>query len=345
MCALLQPSLSICISPIKSLMIDQCQNLKKQGIDRVTYISSDLSSDERKIAMNNFREYKYLLIYIAPERFQHRSFRKILADIRDEDLSKYGYVIIDEVHCMSEWGHSFRTSYLNLVKTVRKFCLGATLLGLTATASENVLRNIRIEFGMEGYDNVISVPNFTREELEFKVVNVTDESNKYNELNKVLESYMYYHSDLLENHSDDANCGIIFTPFSSNKYKYGAAKLADTLSHKYNSDIRCFAGSKPNGWNESENGDWDEYKRKAQDDFKSNKFNLIVATKAFGTGIDKQNVRYTIHYGIPVSLESLYQEAGRAGRDKKQAQCIVLYNKEKPKEREEINNVLNSKDS
>lgn len=345
MCALLQPSLSICISPIKSLMIDQCQNLKNQGIDRVAYISSDLSSDERKTAMNNFREYKYLLIYITPERFQHKSFRKILADIRDKDLSKYGYVIIDEVHCMSEWGHSFRTSYLNLVKTVRKFCLGATLLGLTATASENVLRNIRIEFGMEDYDNVISVPNFTREELEFKVVNVTDESNKYNELNKVLESYMYYHSDLLENHSDDANCGIIFTPFSSNKYKYGAAKLADTLSHKYNSDIRCFAGSKPNGWNESENGDWDEYKRKVQDDFKSNKFNLIVATKAFGTGIDKQNVRYTIHYGIPVSLESLYQEAGRAGRDKKQAQCIVLYNKEKPKEREEINNVLNSKDS
>lgn len=339
-CALLQPCISICISPIKSLMIDQCQNLKDVGIDRVAYISSDLTGQDRKEVMKNFRDYRYLLIYIAPERFQHQGFRNILADMRDKDLSKYGYIIIDEVHCMSEWGHSFRTSYLNLVKTARKYCIDAVLLGLTATASENVLRNIKIEFGMKDSSGIVSVPHFTREELEFKVINVNEQSNKYNELNKILESYMYYHEDLLDDHSEEANCGIIFTPFSSNRYRYGAARLADDLSKKYDKDIRCYAGTKPKGWEDYKKVNWEDYKRKAQDDFKDNKFNLIVATKAFGTGIDKRNVRYTIHYGIPVSLESLYQEAGRAGRDKKQAQCIVLYDKEKPKEREEINKVL-----
>ena len=258
--------------------------------------------------------------------------------MRNIDGCKYSHVVIDEVHCMSEWGHSFRTSYLNLVKTCKKYCGDTVLFGLTATASENVLRNIKIEFGMKDDENVISVPSFTRKELEFKVVNVKSESNKYNELNKLLEQYMYYHNDLLEPNGKASKCGIIFTPFASNKHPYGCAKLARDLKQKYSCDIRCFAGEKPKGWEDEE--PWDEYKKNAQNDFKDNKYTTIVATKAFGTGIDKKNIRYTIHYGLPSSLEALYQEAGRAGRDKNPAQCVVIYNSESKADMKDFARVL-----
>ena len=140
---------------------------------------------------------------------------------------------------------------------------------------------------------------------------------------------------MLQGKKEKTRCGIIFTPFVNGKF--GCFPLANKLSQDYSADIRCFGGEKPKKWPDEEN--WDEYKRNVQDEFKNDSFSLLCATKAFGMGIDKPNVRYTVHYGIPSSLESLYQEAGRAGRDKQKAECVILYNAE-DKLREEIVDML-----
>lgn len=320
--ALLQPCVSFCICPIKSLMIDQDQNLKGIGVDRTAYISSDLSAEDREKTQKNFAQKRYWWVFMSPERLQSETFREYLLDMNRKQNVHFGYAVIDEVHCLSEWGHSFRVSYLNLVKTIRNFCPNISLIGLTATASFNVLKNILVEFGMFDKKDVISIPSFTRPELNFKVVKCG--KNKYTEIKRIIDGYMRIYPDLLQGKGKKTRCGIVFTPFANGKY--GCFDLANKLSKDYLADVRCFAGERPKKWPDEEN--WDEYKRTVQDQFKEDDFSLLCATKAFGMGIDKPNVRYTVHYGIPSSLESLYQEAGRAGRDKRKAECVVLYTAE-----------------
>lgn len=324
MATLLQPCISFCICPIKSLMIDQDQNLKASGITRTAYISSDLTTEERVKTQKDFANNKLWWVFISPERFQDVTFRQYLLDMYQKRFTKFGYAVIDEVHCLSEWGHSFRVSYLNLIRTIRKYCPGTVLIGLTATASLNVLKNILVDFGMTTKEDVISIPSFTRPELEFEVIN--DRGEKNERLHQMLDRYLAYYNNLLTLTGKDARCGIIFTPYVNSGY--GCYPLASELAHYYKADIRCFGGSEPKKW-QGKDGDWEVYKKEAQADFKNNKYSLLCATKAFGMGIDKPNVRYTIHYGIPSSLEALYQEGGRAGRDKQKATCTILYSPEK----------------
>ena len=323
MAALLQPCISYCICPIKSLMIDQNQNLKAIGVNHTAYISSDLTTEERAIAQKNFAQNKYWWVFMSPERFQSEAFRDYLLDMGRRQKVDFGYAVIDEVHCLSEWGHSFRVSYLNLVKTIRRYCPNISLLGLTATASFNVLKNILVEFGMTDKSDVISIPSFTRPELSFRIEKCIN-TDKFATLKKILDGYLRFFPDLLIGKGDETRCGIIFTPYVNGNF--GCYPLSNDISQNYKADIRCFGGDIPKKW--STDRIWDIYKREVQDDFKNNKFALLCATKAFGMGIDKPNVRYTVHYGIPSSLESLYQEAGRAGRDKNKAECAILYTAE-----------------
>lgn len=322
MAALLQPCISYCICPIKSLMIDQDQNLKAVGVDHTAYISSDLTTEERALTQKNFAQKKYWWVFMSPERFQSETFRDFLLDMGRRQKIDFGYAVIDEVHCLSEWGHSFRVSYLNLLKTIRRYCPDISLLGLTATASFNVLKNILVEFGMTDKRDVISIPSFTRPELNFRVVKCKED--KYVELKKIIDGYRRFFPDLLMSKCHETRCGIVFTPYINGKF--GCYPLSNDLGHSYKADVRCFGGDMPKKWPGDRN--WDIYKREVQDDFKDNNFALLCATKAFGMGIDKPNVRYTVHYGIPSSLESLYQEAGRAGRDKNKAECAILYTSE-----------------
>lgn len=320
--ALLQPCISFVVCPIKSLMIDQDQNLKKNGITHTAFISSDLTPKDRSKVQKNFADNKYWWVFVSPERFQSEEFRDYILDMASRLKVSFGYAVIDEVHCLSEWGHSFRVSYLNLIKTIKKLCDNVALIGLTATASFNVLKNILIEFNMNDKNDVISIPTFTRKELNFKVEKC--KNDKYPDLKKLIDKYQSVYPDILDKKGESARCGIIFTPYV-NSY-HGCYHLSNILAEQYDADIRCFAGSKPARW--PEDNDWESYKRQVQNDYKDNKFSLLCATKAFGMGIDKPNIRYVVHYGLPSSLESLYQEAGRAGRDKKKAQCTVLYNRE-----------------
>ena len=337
---LLQPCISFVVCPIKSLMYDQEYNLRAAdvGITRVAYLTSDQTTTVKSKVMQDYSEGKYLFIWISPERFQMPTFRDSIKALNKK--FHLAYAVIDEVHCLSEWGHDFRTSYLNLVRAIckvsRKDEAGRsliTLLGLTATASVNVLKDIRIEFSQGGKElddlDIKTMQNYSREELDFEVVE--DDGKKETCLRTLIEK------NGLDTSFDKA--AIVFTPYVSTSF--GCYELAESLSRYYGKHVAWYAGSCPmkSSKHIMKASDFEEYKDEVQQRFKDNQFNILCATKAFGMGIDKQNIFYTFHYGLPGSVEALYQEAGRAGRwDKndpenkgKKAKCYVLYSKELPR--------------
>ena len=316
---LLQPSISFVVCPIKSLMYDQKVDLEKATIQHVESITSDVVGAERETILNSFGNAKYFFVFISPERFQTQDFRERLEKI--SATLNFSYAVIDEVHCLSEWGHDFRTSYLNLSNTIKKYCGTIKFLGLTATASVNVLKDIQIEFDIDQAD-VKTLLDFTRPELDFEVIR--DNGNKYGRLTNLLEDKDENENIFVLNGSD-TSCGLIFTPYVNGKY--GCHTLSNSLTNKFKTKIGYYSGSEPKKYEGNES--FEAYKIKVQNNFKENQFPLLAATKAFGMGINKSNIRYTIHYGIPSSMEALYQEAGRAGRDKKPAKCYILLSEEK----------------
>ena len=329
---LLQPSVNFVVCPIKSLMYDQYVNLKNAYITNTQFITGDQSAEERTIAQREFANRKYLFIWISPERFQIKTFRAYLATVNAS--ASIAHAVIDEVHCLSEWGHDFRTSYLNLAKTVEKYCPQAKFVGLTATASVNVLKDIRAEFARNNRimrdENIKSLLDYSRKELSFQIIK--DNNHKLDCLKTLLNQ-----EAVLEQKQKAA---LVFTPHVNGQY--GCFDLANKLNMGtgvakwYSGETPQKKGPDGKKFPVMSLDNFNQYKKDVQLDFKSDQFPLLVATKAFGMGIDKQNIHYTFHYGIPSSVEALYQEAGRAGRwdhrlpgmDKLKAQCYVLYSPE-----------------
>ena len=172
--AILQPAISFVVCPIKSLMFDQKIDLDSVLFTRVNHISSSDDSEDKKKIQNEFGQGKYFFIFISPERFQLKTFRQYFSSVNEK--FNIAYAVIDEVHCLSEWGHDFRTSYLNLSNTIQRHCTKFNFIGLTATASINVLKDIQIEFGIK-QENVKTPANYTRSELEFIVID--DNNDKF----------------------------------------------------------------------------------------------------------------------------------------------------------------------
>lgn len=324
--ALLQPAISFVVCPIKSLMYDQKQDLDSICISRVSHITSDDDGEDKEKIMKAFADGKFNFIFISPERFQIQSFRQYLMTVNQNH--KIAYAVIDEVHCLSEWGHDFRTSYLNLSKTIQKHCKDFRFIGLTATASINVLKDIQLEFGIK-QENVKTLTDYTRKELEFEIIN--DEKNK---LQKVFNTIGNLNDSeaVLTPKGKDSKCGIIFTPHVNGGL--GCYNLSLLLTQQFKTPVKFYSGKVPrvNQVDIMQGEAFEDYKKQVQIDFKKNEFTLLAATKAFGMGVNKGNIHYTIHYGIPGSMESLYQEAGRAGRDKSKfqnikAKCMVLFSK------------------
>ncbi len=322
--AILQPAVSFVVCPIKSLMYDQKIDLDSINISRTNFITGDQSASEKERVQTEFSRGKYFFIYISPERFQSKAFRQELLKLNN--FSTFAYAVIDEVHCLSEWGHDFRISYLNLANAINKFAPDSTYIGLTATASVNVLKDIQSEFNINDV-NVKTPLKFTRDELSFDVIN--DQGNKDEALTTlVLQLKQKWQQDS----EIQRKCGIIFTPHVNGAK--GCHTLAGALSGQLNEVVHYYSGSIPGSNNPiMSTAEFDAYKKVVQEGFKKNDYHLLTATKAFGMGVNKGNIAFTIHHGMPGSMEALYQEAGRAGRDKLQfvdvpADCIVLLSPE-----------------
>ena len=240
---------------------------------------------------------------------------------------------IDEAHCVSEWGHDFRTSYLNLANTCRNLLKtrgsSPCILALTGTASEAVLRDMERDLGIDD-DYVIRPTSFDRKEIEFVVVPV-ESSAKNVALEKIVEvdlpkKFGMDFDEFYETNGSDTMSGIVFCPHVGGKY--GIMQILSDL-HSMGVEAKEYSGKKPknNPMNEDE---WSEYKTSIVKQYKDNVFPTLVATKSFGMGIDKPNIRYTIHYGLPQSIEAFYQEAGRAGRDREKAYSYVIVSNDFP---------------
>ena len=321
MSCLLQPCVSFVVCPIISLIQDQELNAHEFGIDRVGRIESQMDRANKNEVLDAFGKGKYFFIWISPERFQTKDFRRRLRELSAR--RHFGYAVIDEVHCLSEWGHDFRVSYLKLYGTIRKFCPEAQIIALTATASRNVLEDLLCELEITKA-NVQTSTSLDRPELKYHIVRV-DEQEREAKLDEVLDEIDRHFQktegvrSVFEPRGKDSICGIIFSNLKNNAYKFPST-CEGVLAHLRSR--RILADSYHSGR--------EDERTRIQEEFLDNRFTVMSATKAFGMGVNKKNIRYTIHNGLPWSIEAFYQEAGRAGRDPahNDSECYILYSNE-----------------
>ncbi len=341
---LLQPSATLVIDPLISLMKDQVQNLFTTGFNHIKKINSELSTLEMVDALDELRDGLYQFVFISPERFQIRKFRETLEDITNTDQYKIKQAVIDEAHCVSEWGHDFRPAYLRLGDLVREYCGEDVLIfGLTGTASFDVLSDVAREVRIN-QQGLVEANSFDRKELRFSITpkrimrEQADSSFKMNILKRVLRLIPRYfgYRDLADFynpvHGKFINSGIVFCPHKGLNNNAFSPFSVGTVA----TEIITFLNGANNG-GMGLNTVVDKYsgalntddRESVQDRFKNNETCILVATNAFGMGIDKPNIRFIIHYSSPHSIEAYYQEAGRAGRDRNNALCISIFSDDK----------------
>ena len=281
--ALCKPGLTIVFSPLISLMKDQVDGLLVQNIP-AALINSTLTQAEFNKTMYEVRSGKIKLLYIAPERLGSNFFCNVLRAL------PIAQVIVDEAHCISEWGHDFRPSYRLIGEWLNSLPKRPIVGAFTATATKYVENDIKKLLGLENAN--VYVTGFDRPNLSFSVIRTP----------KRMDYVIHY----VRQHANEN--GIIYC---------ATRKDVDRV---YENLTR--AGIKVGHYH---GGLSDEVRREMQNAYADDKLQVMVATNAFGMGIDKSNVRYVLHYQMPRNMESYYQEAGRAGRDGAPAECILLY--------------------
>lgn len=409
--SLLQPGHTIIIDPIKSLMKDQVDGLARIAITSSMYLNSSIKTfEEREVAMEKLKTGQALFCFVSPERMMIPAFRGTMESMY-ENGRYFSYAVIDEVHCVSEWGHDFRTPYLSLGRNLLEFCKSAdgeiALFGLTATASYDVLSDVQRELSGNRPDRyipdeaIIRHETTNRDELQMIVENVILSKEdldqlkartnkgwfsfairqaiglmKQNTINDLLNAApdilrrfnnncnqvvnedlitLTYEQDNQPSTSDvcksihlspenlnnqfwDKSCenaALVFAPHRTWYFgvtdKYVAKKNRNYGIYENINRIKgvnyiagTFMGADHEDASISNKIEEDNFNN--QDAFLANKMNVMVATKAFGMGIDKPNIRFTVHASYPSSIESYIQEAGRAGRDKKLAVSTLVLN-------------------
>lgn len=351
MLSLITPGVAIVVSPIISLIEDQIINLYNQGFDRVTGISSAMDIDDKNIALEGITKGQFIISYVSPERFQNAAFINSIKYYTNTNI--ISVVAIDEAHCVSEWGHDFRTAYLGLAQTCRKVCQTGNavppLLALTGTASASVLRDMQNDLGISGDEAVIQPRSFDRPEIIYRVYGI-ESNKKYKVLEEIIRDKLLsdfkdeFESFYQTDKGELTNCGLVFCqnvngPFgllaSENQLKHGHFGVRDLLERMLPGKVGMYSGSVPKRLDISEKK-WNEQKRLYATRLKNNQQIVMVCTKAFGMGIDKPNIRWIVHYGASSSLESYYQEVGRAARDKKTAYAYLILSDDFPELNQKI---------
>ena len=281
--ALVLPGVTLVVSPLISLMRDQVSALLQNGV-RAAYLNSSLTPRQFMLALQNARNGVYKIIYVAPERLLTELFLDFACH------AQIAQVVVDEAHCVSQWGQDFRPGYLQIEPFIRRLPVRPRLSAFTATATESVRRDIVRLLDLKAPFEIST--GFDRPNLYFEVRRPKDRDA---ELLRFLAEH--------KGQSGIVYCGT----------RKGVEEVARMLRQEGIDAVGYHAGMP------------DEERRSAQEDFVSDSVPVIVATNAFGMGIDKSNVSFVVHYNMPKDLESYYQEAGRAGRDGEEAVCCLLY--------------------
>lgn len=306
---LLLPGASLVIEPLVSLLSDQVENLRAVFCDANAFIDSTLNGEQRAELMTRFESGEMHTLFISPERLQIEEFRHSVR--RAGQAFAIGLAAIDEAHCVSEWGHDFRPSYLHLIHNLRNY---ATSLGsppvvsaLTGTASYAVLGDIQAELGVNDDKSLITPESFGRKEIRYEVLDTRgDWKGELKALKRRLPAVFGLQSEAMLHDPANKVAGIVFCATVGGK---GASieNVSAVLGHD---NIYC--GKAPLGFNAKV---WGAFKSDLLLKFKDDALTEIIASKSIGMGFDKPNVRYCIHTSLPESIESFYQESGRAGRD------------------------------
>ncbi|HEX8395213.1 MAG TPA: RecQ family ATP-dependent DNA helicase [Longimicrobium sp.] len=282
--AMLLPGVTLVVSPLISLMKDQVDGLEAAGVP-ASFVNSTLGAGEMAARLDAAERGEIKLLYVAPERFDAEGFRRRLQRLPVSLLA------VDEAHCVSEWGHDFRPSYLRL-GGVRELLGGPPVAALTATATpevrDDIIRQLRLA------DPAVLVTGFDRRNLHWHVLQAKNDSEKDRLVLRLLRGR--------------EGSAIIYA---------STRKAVDALTALLNG-----VGTPTVGYHA---GLPDRDRKRIQDEFMTGKTRVVVATNAFGMGIDKPDVRIVVHYNLPGNLEAYYQEAGRAGRDGGESDCVLLH--------------------
>lgn len=284
--AAILPGVAIVISPLISLMRDQVDALNDVGLP-AAFINTTQTPDEQDLVFAQALSGQIKLLYVAPERLETERFRNFAVRV------PISLVAVDEAHCVSQWGQDFRSSYLGIGEFIAGLPTRPTVAAFTATATERVRRDIVSILGL--HTPSITVTGFDRPNLYFDVISMPRKDKA-----SWVASYIASHPD---------ESGIVYCATRKT-----TEALTDTLNQMGHPAVAYHGGMSPDA------------REAAQRDFITDKVPVVVATNAFGMGIDKSNVRYVIHHNLPESIEAYYQEAGRAGRDGEPSRCTLLWN-------------------